>query len=385
MGVKSFYQIIEEICPYILQNKHLNDFCGYIIGVDISIFFYKTVRSVGENGWLDEFLTLLLFLFKSGIKLIFIFDGPNPPKEKVSEQLRRRAETKKIFEKLKIFQNVIKKVKKYVDTLEDFPEDFKNELKKLLKSRSEKINTIDYDQPLDVYQFMLSKIEYFKNATLEITDVHKNKAKELLSCLGLTYIQADGEAEGLCASLAIEGHIDGVLTEDTDVLAYLDAAAMKGVPLFLAKLNIYSGTVRCIMHINICRGLDLTPYEVRDLCILLGCDYNKRVKGFPFDGKKRKKYVSIGPKFAYPLIKEFSTLEKVEERLEDADPLIYRRCREIFTSELPDLIPNFFESKLNELFIENFLKNNKMKYKIENIRKYWLPPKIVYVDEEIEV
>lgn len=382
MGIKQFYQILKTYCDYVLQKRKLSDFCSYIITVDISIFFYRTIRSVGENAWLDEFTNLLLTLRKSGIKLIFIFDGPNPPREKVDEQLRRRAETKKTVEKLKLYKSVQPKVQKYVNEAKKFPDSFKKELKELLKPKRGKIDTIDFDQPLDVNDYMLSKIESFKNSTIEISDVHKNKAKALLTCMGFTFIQADGEAEGLCASLAIEGHVDGVLTEDTDVLSYLSKDGTKGVPLFLAKLNIYEGTVTCILHSNICKGLELTPYEIRDLCILLGCDYNHRVKGLPVDGKNRKKYVGIGPGFAYPLIKEFSTLEKIEERLEDADPLIYRRCREIFTSNVPNEIPDFFQSSFDEIKLELFLKENNMRYKIETIKKYWAPPTIIYEMED---
>ena len=102
--------------------------------------------------------------------------------------------------------------------------------------------------------------------------------------MGLAYLQALGEAETLCAYLAIKGQVDAVLTEDTDVMAY-------GTPVMLAfkDLKVTDEQVYGLHHKNILKDLEMNHEEFRDLCILLSCDYNERVKGFVPDGRNRKK------------------------------------------------------------------------------------------------
>lgn len=53
-------------------------------------------------------------------------------------------------------------------------------------------------------------------------------------------------------------------------------------------------------------GLGLSMDQFIDLCILLGCDYMEPVKG-------------IGPKTAFKLIKEYGSIEKVKEHLEEKE------------------------------------------------------------------
>ena len=49
---------------------------------------------------------MLCIMKKYGIKVVCIFDGPNPPPEKAVEQERRRAETKKAIHRMKECQRV---------------------------------------------------------------------------------------------------------------------------------------------------------------------------------------------------------------------------------------------------------------------------------------
>ena len=45
----------------------------------------------------------------------------------------------------------------------------------------------------------------------------------------------------MCSDLCLQGKIDAVLSEDTDVLAY-------GAPVFLTKINTQNGTCYRIKH-----------------------------------------------------------------------------------------------------------------------------------------
>lgn len=404
MGIQDLYKVFKDECPEILIERKLSKFVGYRFAIDISIFLYKYIRTAGPSGWIDLFLLLLCNLKKNGIKTICIHDGPNPPPEKRREQENRRMEVEKLNVKIyqgKIFlkfllenflpDNIspseidhLKKVAGNIKSTKKFKtfDELKNEIKKIVKpKRGDKIDTINYNDPFDVAEGLKISIKKWELQAMPITEEYKIKAKELIEYMGLAQIQADGEAETLCAWLCIHGHVDAVLSEDTDVLAY-------GTPLLLSKINITSGTITAIYHENVLNGLCFAEYaEFRDLCILLSCDYNDRVRGYPPDGKNHKKPVNIGYKGALCCIREYKTLEEVENYLEDADPLIYRRCRDLFNADfmikisdldvdIDKIVP--YNKQINKKALEEFLKKNNARTKIEYIENLWKPTELVF-------
>jgi flap endonuclease-1 len=196
--------------------------------------------------------------------------------------------------------------------------------------------------------------------------------------LGLCCLQADGEAETLCAYLAINGDVDVVLTEDTDVLAY-------GTPFMMAykDFKLGEGKIYGLFLPTILEALEMNEDEFRDLCILLSCDYNERVQGYPPNGKTHKKPKGIGLKGAICMIKEYRRLEEVSNYVVDMTPLKYRRCRELFTipTEIPfAIVPFNEEPDFEEL--NKFCTKNRLTVTIEYIRTCWKPTEIIYDDWE---
>jgi flap endonuclease-1 len=202
--------------------------------------------------------------------------------------------------------------------------------------------------------------------------------------MGIPTFQADGEAEALCAHLAIHGYVDAVLTEDSDVLAY-------GTPWMVA-FRTYKTTDEKIMGIYLPYVLDVMGYtveEFRDLCILLSCDYNNRVKGFPPDGKKHKNAVSIGRVAAVCMMDEYRSLEVVEDHVEDMSPLIYERCRELFTTpnieEIRELIKTKpYNGKPDMVKVKEFIEREGIYISIDYIKTCWEPAEIVFITSEEE-
>ena len=144
-----------------------------------------------------------------------------------------------------------------------------------------------------------------------------------------------------------------------------------------------------VIHIEfLLKALGLNQDEFRDLCILLRCDYNGyngEVKGYPPDGKKYKNSVSIGMKRAWPMITEYRRLEEISKYLDDPAPLIYRRCRELFT--IPDsvsvrMVPYNKPIKENKLL--RLMKENNITISVEYIMKCCNPPKITFCDSETD-
>jgi len=374
MGISDFYEIIREHCPGVLVTVHMSKLTGLKVAVDISIFLNKFVKTAGPQRWLDSFILLLCTLKRHGIKPVCIFDGPNPPIEKKAEQERRRAEGEKKRQRIGHGKKLVKTLEtKYLphDLLPG--EDILVEIKSVIGARrGNKVDSINYDDIYDIVSGLKAAIARQEKQNMPILPEYSLRAKEIISIMGFSHFQAEGEAEALCAGMCHVGLVDAVLSEDTDVLAI-------GAPFLLAKIDISAQTVVAISYQEILNELDMTSDEFRDLCILLGCDYNDRIKGYPPDGKTHKKPVGIGAKGAFAMISEYRRLEEAEKHMVDSDPLIYRRCREIFTppSALPDIeIP--YNKPIDSAKLNNFLSDNKVRIGLKYIMDTWKPAELKF-------
>ena len=372
MGIQDFYDMIEEHCPQVLTKVKMSEMCGLKVAVDISIFLNKYVKTAGPEYWLDNFTLLLCTLKKSGIKPVCIFDGPNPPIEKRAEQDRRRSEAAKKAERIAYGRRLIALLKtKYRDMPID--EEMVAEIKSIIGTRREKVAAINYDDVQDVIASMIDALDRQTKQNSPILPEYGAKAKRLIQYMGFSHFQADGEAETLCSAMCSLGMVDAVLSEDTDVLAY-------GSPFLMSKIDLAEQTVTVISHEEILAALEFTHEEFLDLCILMKCDYNQRVKGYPPDGRKRKKPIGIGVKGAFLMISEYRRLEDAERYMEDPDLLNYRRCRELFT--LPTSLPNItipYNGPIDRKNLALFLGENRIRTSMEYILDTWKPTTMTFV------
>lgn len=145
--------------------------------------------------------------------------------------------------------------------------------------------------------------------TQEIIDI----AKGIVTELGHEIIQAPHDGEATCASLVLSGRASAVWSTDSDTLAYGAHWTIIGPD----KLN--PGNVLCMNLERSLTALGLGLPSFRDLCILLGCDYNTRMKGY-------------GPKKCFDLIKSHGTIERIREAKPKLpfDQLNHEVCRGIF-------------------------------------------------------
>lgn len=375
MGISDFYKVVNEKAPHALKAIHLSEIHGAVLSVDVSIFLNKFIKSSGEIKWMNQFFMFLCLFKKYGIKLICIFDGPNAPKEKLKEREKRREQAKKTATRLERAKEIQKLMSdEYMNDDKEVEEELSDEAKQLY-GKPKHIRSFDWSECFDVYEAMNLVVDRLERASIVITKQHNNLAKEIVTMMGIPYFQADGEAEGLCSSLAVHKYVDGVFTEDTDVIAY-------GTP-WLVALKEYKLSDEMIVTLDketLLEEMEYTQERLRDLCILLSCDYNERVKGFPPDGKKRKKPVSIGLKGAISIMDECESIEEAiqENYIEDASPLIYKRCREIFTppsgSEMRELIKHHpLNEPPDEGKIKEFIDKHHLTVTWEYIEQHWKP------------
>lgn len=293
MGIADLYKVILDECPDVLVVVPLSDLTGMRIAVDISIFLNRYVKTLGDKRWIEGFIIFLCCLKRHGIKPVCIFDGPNPPPEKKREQERRRAESAKIAEKINHGKKILKKLETEYLPEELAPdEDLISEIMSVMGTRSKNVKNMNFEDIYDVIQGLKASLAKREVQNLPILPKYGQIAKKIIDIMGFSSFQAEGEAETLCSALCCAGMVDGVLSEDTDVLAY-------GTPFLLSKIDIQTEKVTMISHDAICEYLKFTQSEFRDLCILLSCDYNERGKGYPPDGKKEKSLLQLEPKVLF--------------------------------------------------------------------------------------
>ena len=378
MGILELFKILKEHAPGCMKEVKLKELRGLILSVDISISLNRAVKSAGPERWLDSFIIFLCRLKSNGIKPLFVFDGPDMPKEKLNERLRRRNEQAKTEEQLRLMVGLRDQIRKYAvpGCKKDPPEELIDEMKSVLGARSKMIKTVVWTDPHNILVNVNGWIKKKEAQNSPILPIYTETAKQLIDILGMAWFQAPGEAETLCAAMAVAGLCDAVISEDTDCIVY-------GTPYLLAKLDISKNTALSVCFEDLLEESGLTAEEFVDLCILLKCDYNHRCKGFAPDGKKRKKAAAIGAKGAWDMIRVYRRLEVAEEYISNPEILKYRRCRELFTpppiEELAHItVP--FNRAIDEHRLEKFLKKWDVNIDIEYVLKTWTPAELIFDD-----
>ncbi len=306
MGIKNFHKFLRKHSPEFYQETPLSHLAHKTVAIDISIYLFK-YKSSYKDKWLNTLLSLILLLKKYNIQCICIYDT-KAPMEKNARKAERKQRKVNAEERIREIHCAVEQYQTH-QTISQILLDISNKrsghLKKVLNMHSD---TVD----MRAVEYELSILE---NQIINITRQDIQVSKQLLDLLGVPHYDADGEAETLCAHLCLHGQVDGVLSDDTDVLVY-------GTPLFVTKLNTRSETCVLLNPHAIARALNLSFHQFVDLCIMSGTDYNDNIP-------------NIGNEKAFQLIKKFHSIEGIEkEKQVSTECLNYRRVRELFQTPI---------------------------------------------------
>ena len=227
MGIKYLNRFLQENCKESIKKISLNELSGKKIVIDTSIYMY---RYLGENALLENIYLMIGILRKYNIVPLFVFDG-KPPKEK-EELLKERKKNKKIAEeKYTELQN--KLINEDIEQNEKIEEEM-NKLKK----------------------------EFIR---LHHTDIEN--VKLLMQSLGVSYIDAPGEADKLCAKIVNKNLAYACLSEDMDMFVY-------GCKRVLRYLSLLNKTTIIYEMKDILIELDINFNDFKTICVISGTDYN---------------------------------------------------------------------------------------------------------------
>jgi 5'-3' exonuclease len=227
MGIKYLNKHLQTNCSNSIKQISLRELSGKKIVIDTSIYLY---RFLGENALLENFYLMISIFREYNIRPLFVFDG-KPPKEKEDLLKQRKLGKKEAETKYKELKNKI----------EDVPEDEKKEIEDTMT---------------------LLKKEFIRIRHTDIENV-----KLLIQAYGVSYIEAPGEADKLCAKMVCKHKAFACLSEDMDLFVY-------GCPRVLRYLSLLKKKVVMYDLKGILDNMNVTFYEFQSICIVSGTDYN---------------------------------------------------------------------------------------------------------------
>ncbi|CAK1365469.1 unnamed protein product [Cercospora beticola] len=252
MGIQGLLPLLKSIH----KPTHLRNFAGQTLGVDAYGWLHRgTVACAIElaegkptRKHIDFVLHRVRMLIHFGVKPYLVFDGDYLPSKSHTEKDRaaRRKESKRLgLEMLRMGR----------------PSQAQLELQK----------------------------------AVDVTPAMAREIIEELKKLGVTYVVAPYEADSQLAYLEKQGQINGVISEDSDLLVF-------GVKCLLTKLDQYG---ECIMvnraDFTSVRDVSLvgwTDKEFRMMTMLSGCDYLAGID-------------KMGLKTAYRLVRKHKSVERI--------------------------------------------------------------------------
>ena len=280
MGIKGLTTLIKTCAPSAIQTQNLHHLTGKKVAIDASLFMYKMLINMrnanqsyltSNNGKVVSHITGIFYKTANYLALnitpIYVFDG-KPPSNK-GDTIKARQE-RVATSKLAMEQAT--------------SEEDKNNLEK---------------------------------QTIRLTKEHVDDIKQLLELMGVSYVQAHGEAEAYASEMCRKGMVDYVVTEDMDTLAF---GCPRMIRTCLDKSIKRKDIISIIDLDEVLQGFELTYDEFVDLCILCGCDYCENIP-------------RVGNKTAYTLIKKHRSIESIlpaVKNIPDDYEKKYKESRDLF-------------------------------------------------------
>ena len=243
------------------------DFNGKIIAIDAHNVLHQFLSIIRQrdgtplkdaNGNITSHLSGLLYrtanLVEARIRPVYVFDGiPHPLKARTLAERRERKEQAERAWKDAIEKGDIEKAR--------------------------------------------SKAQQTSRVTEEI--IHQSK--ELLTALGIPFVQAQSEGEAQASYMVKKGDAYAVGSQDFDCLLFgtpflirnLTSSGKRKLPNKKAYVDVNPEIIKLEPNL---KTLDITREQLIDMAILIGTDFNEGVKG-------------LGPKKSLQLIKKTKDLE----------------------------------------------------------------------------
>jgi flap endonuclease-1 len=338
MGIKSFSDFLKRYAPNSYYEIPLESFRGKRIAIDLHMMIYEALfgataevvemtnvavvkpdqEEINQNT-MNRILNKLGILMSHEITPICVFDGtPHPLKQQTqSGRTNKKAKSK---EKLIAAEEKLYAVDSLLRT-----QPLMNEYRKAYKSH--------IDPGYEFYAQM----------------------KDVLISTGFPVLMAEdfnlptNDAEAICAALCMPGndYCVATITGDSDYHVYGGNLAIteyysKYQTKDGIRTTVYYAKVRCLEAIMMQTGLNFEQF--RDLCILMGTDFNPNIS-------------RMGPVKCWDTIRDYRSIDAFSQ-IRDTSVLNYKEVLKIFKSPITKLTLdsnlNFDEMRFREDGRETF-------------------------------
>ncbi|KAF9120270.1 Rad2 nuclease [Mortierella sp. 14UC] len=252
MGIQGLLPLLKSI----ERPVHLRDYAGKTLAVDGYVWLHKGAFSCAQelclgqptNKYISYFMRKIEMFKFFGVKPYVVFDGGYLPSKASTEQERliRREDSKK--------------------------------------------------QALELHRAGKSKqaIDQFRKC-VDVTPEMAFEVIQALKAAGVDFVVAPYEADAQLAYLEKHGIVDGIVTEDSDLLVFGCKKVVFKLDQFGAGTEILFEKFSRVQEVSF---QDWTLTEIRHMCILAGCDYLPSIPG-------------MGLKTAQRLLRRYKTYDKV--------------------------------------------------------------------------
>jgi len=302
MGIKNLSKYLRENHPELFETIHLSEYAFKRVAIDTSLYLCQYKASCGDEGWLGAFVRLVSVLRQNEVHCVFIYDTSSPP-EKDAEKKEREEARDKMEARVCQLEDALDQ---YHSTGQISPCLLELQTKRKLGQPS----LISGRSILNI-NGLEATVKSMRKQLFTITPQDFETTRQLFDLLRVPYFMAPMEAETMCADLCIQGKVDAVLSEDTDVLAY-------GAPTFLTKIDTGEASCVRISYQAVLEKFEMTPDQFLDFCLMCGTDYNKNI-------------FRVGPSKAYQFISSYKSIEEIAKKTRlDVSILNHTRGRELF-------------------------------------------------------
>jgi flap endonuclease-1 len=271
------------------EKIELQDISGWTLAVDAYNTLYQFLAIIrgpsGEHlkdsrGRVTSHISGLFYrninLMELGIKLVYVFDG-KPPELKMEEIERRSAQRREAKDQ-------------YLKALQagDLPQARK----------------------------------YAEASTVLRRDMVSD-AKELLDAMGIPWVDAPSEGEAQASTMAIEGTVNAVASQDHDSIVFGAPVLVRNVTIsgkrrLPSKSIVINVQPERIKLSDVLASTGLTREQLVDFAILLGTDFNP-------DG-----FEGVGPATALKYLKKYGRLEEVKELQQPLRQVRFQDIRSLY-------------------------------------------------------
>jgi 5'-3' exonuclease len=341
MGIKNLNLFLKKQNESIFQQVHISFFSFKRVAVDISLYMCK-FKAVSGDRWLQSFVNLIVSLRRNNVHCVFIYDG-EAPNHKDQEKNERKLAKETLVKQVDTLHEEL-------DTYSMTSEIGPNMLEMWKKRKTTSRYLQKPNQGIDM-SWIEEKIKQKSKQVINISSNDFDLTRELFDILDVPYLIAVGEAEKMCSKLCIEGKVDAVLSDDTDVIAYRS-------PISLSKYDIASEVCTMVEYQDVIDSLGFNSDQFLDFCIMCGTDYNKNIP-------------KIGPVTSYKLLLEYDTLENIQKSGKDTDILNYVIVRKLFREFAEeDMVDNISYCGIPDYDrLINFASLHNLKVNIDKLRK----------------